>query len=130
MWPFKSKYGIFLGNLTGIQKVSVISLLWIIADCDGERGERMESQFIFSYMDRFNLLMEELNQSKEQVINNLNQLSQSQKESLVCIAYMTIMCDGDANETELITLGQIFGEIGVDEEKIDEIIEAFLKRIQ
>jgi hypothetical protein len=122
--------GISLGNLTDEQKISVISFLMNIADCDGDQGnERMEMQFIFSYMDRFNLSVDELNQSMDQYINNLKQLTKSQKESLVCIAYLTIISDGNANETELITLGRIFAEIGISEERIVEIIEECTKRI-
>jgi len=116
-------------DLTSNQKMSVLNLLISIAVCDSGQGDRAkETKFLNTYIDilgvRSDKSMDYLeSQGQSRLISDLKPLSQTLKEFLVIVAFDLINCDGSPNEPELVMLTSLFGQIGINEDKLFEVLK-------
>lgn len=116
-------------NLSTNQKMSIINLLQLIAVSDSDQGNReKELKFLNSYIDILYVPFDKCmvyfqTDGPKKIITDLTTLSKNQKEFLAYIAWEMIICDGNANETEVTLTVNIFSQIGISEENFVKTIE-------
>ena len=116
-------------NLTINQKKSVINLLLNIGYCDGEEGDLdKELEFINSFIKKIgghfqNSVNYYREYGNDMMINDLKEISHTQKEILVGVSFDMIICDGKPKEIELQLASAIFSQIGIAEEQFFKILE-------
>ena len=122
-------------NLTTNQKMSVLNLLLSVARCDNEQGNQDKEIICLNVYRRIldvrgdKCIAYLESAGRQGLIKDLSQLSQSQQEFLLFVAFDIIACDGKPNETELIFTVSIFEELGLDEDRSLALIEnAMMKR--
>ncbi|MNG07912.1 hypothetical protein D3C85_601670 [compost metagenome] len=62
--------------------------------------------------------------SVQQMVIDLKDIENNQKELLLIYCYQLMEVDGSSNETEFIALGNIFEALGISEERIVEILKS------
>lgn len=102
------------------QRMSVINLLAIISFANGEDQSQAKLKILNSYIGflivRGDKCDEYLQRSGiEKMLSDVNALSKNQKEFLVLSAHDIINCSRYPSEKEIITAGQLFEQIGIDE---------------
>lgn len=118
-------------NLNRFQKMSVVNLMQAIARVDGDikPDHSQEDEFISVIyrnldVDR-TLAVEYFGQtSVQQMVIDLKDIENNQKELLLIYCYQLMEVDGSSNETEFIALGNIFEALGISEERIVEILKS------
>lgn len=118
-------------NLNRFQKMSVVNLMQAIARVDGDvkPDHSKEDEFISLIYRNLNvdrmLATEYFGQtSVQQMIVDLKDIENNQKELLLIYCYQLMEVDGSSNETEFIALGNIFDALGISEERIVEILKS------
>ncbi|MBL0009042.1 MAG: hypothetical protein IPP25_18200 [Saprospiraceae bacterium] len=122
--PIKSIFG----DLNTNQKMSRINM-WIATGVGEEfKGSvRDKRNYLNQYIEYLNVHATKSTEyfkigGIENMINDLNQLSQKQKELLAVIAWGMITCDGPPTDLELEITGNIFNQLGIEEEQFGAIV--------
>ncbi len=118
-------------NLNRFQKMSVVNLMQAIARVDGDikPDHSQEDEFISVIYQNLDvdrtLAVEYFGQtSVQQMVIDLKDIENNQKELLLIYCYQLMEVDGSSNETEFIALGNIFEALGLSEERIVEILKS------
>lgn len=119
-------------NLLPAQKMSIINLLVTIADCDKkQKSQETEVDMLNTFIQMLSITRSNctdyfITGGEQKIIDDLELLSSYQKELLLFAVLELIICDGDANETEVNTTFQLFDHIRIDgrifENTIDELL--------
>jgi uncharacterized tellurite resistance protein B-like protein len=123
--PIKEAYA----DITDEQKMSIINFLLAVATSDGDLGDiKKELKFINQYVDWFRISSERCTQylntnGTKQTIEDINELSHSQKELLVVAVMELVACDGRPNSKEINATTMLLKKIGIDEDEFERIIE-------
>jgi len=116
-----------LGNLSVNQKKSVINLLYLIARSDGDFTKKE-----IEYLDTFDLgySVEECSSylnmyGNGRTLDDLKQLTSSQKDYLLTTAFDLMCCDGKPNEKEISDFVFAFEKLGYTQDDIANTLEKF-----
>jgi hypothetical protein len=113
---------------TKSQKESMLNLLMIVGGCDSQGGPHSEEmKLLNSYVDVFDVRSDQAmarlkSNGMKGIINDLQTISEDQKEMLVTMVHGMICVDGRPNETELECASNFFNAIGIDDNKYIEIV--------
>jgi len=116
---------VMLGGLTANQKMSAINLLCLIARSDGMFTKR-EIEYMNTCYLGYSLeqCSSYLNLSgNDGMLNDLKQLSSSQKDYLLVTAFELMLCDGKINETEKNVFEWAFENLGYTQDGMIEVME-------
>ncbi len=129
------KYSGSFNSLNEAQKESIVSLFLVLSSCDQEitKGTKEEEfAYINKHIETFNLkrqftILERF--GIDGIVSNLNELSISQKEHLIILAYDLLCVDADPNEMEMFTLFDIFEKLKFSQSTIIEILNTSNRNI-
>jgi len=110
-------------NLNLNQRMSVVNMLKGIGVCDLPRGSTTkELQYLNNTIMILGVRADECQaylkaEGEIQMLWDLSELSDSEKDMLIHMAWDMVICDGQANEKEFKALEYLFGELGISMEQ-------------
>lgn len=118
----------FTGTSTN-QKKSVLNFFQLLITSDGDVGDiEMELVYLNYFAEIFNIDGNESTSYLERdgmqrLFDDLNSLTEKQKDFLVISSFKITVCDGRPNEKEIEFLLHSFHKIGIPENRYKSVIE-------
>jgi hypothetical protein len=114
-------------DLTTNQKMSVINLLVAISVCDPQEDfNKKECDYINRYLEYFGLTQKKCNDylelGQQNILKDLQNISQFQKEFLIVSVYEMINSNGTPKEIKFYIASRIFTDLGISEDKFKATI--------
>jgi hypothetical protein len=118
----------FKSQFTDEQKKTIMASLFLIANSDGEYHSKEVEFFkktasLLNYKLPKSVFYEFMSISNDELFQDLNSLTESQKDWYIITALAMIHSDGQALEVELLFLETFFIKMGITEKRFNNVIK-------